>query len=198
MYENAGPRVLVPFYVHLRRFGELCRGWGIGEETFEFWSWVARQYRLLGEMLDIATQNGFIVPPLPAPTYPSPSNIPQLDALLPNSSNNDMHILQPPAFYFYAAACCTIERKARLEAALDAESRGGTALTAAPGFGNEKKVNHSALIVELLTTAFNLLKDGGLEESGLALYIAFKTAQVHAAAGQHELALRCVPAVYPL
>ena len=28
---------------HMRKFSDLSRGWGIGEETFEFWSWLARQ-----------------------------------------------------------------------------------------------------------------------------------------------------------
>jgi len=28
---------------HMRRFADFSRGWGIGEETFEYWSWMARQ-----------------------------------------------------------------------------------------------------------------------------------------------------------
>jgi trafficking protein particle complex subunit 11 len=32
---------------HVRKFCDLSRGWGIGEETFEYWSWVARQYVVL-------------------------------------------------------------------------------------------------------------------------------------------------------
>lgn len=141
--------MLVPYYVHLRRFGDLSHGWGIGEETFEFWSWVARQFRLLGEIVEMAEDNGFVIPPLPLPTYPPPPMTPNLDALLPDSAVNALHLLHPPAFYYYTAACCTVERKARLEAALEAEQRGGTTLTAAPGFANEKKVDHSALIVEV-------------------------------------------------
>ena len=30
--------------MHMRKFADFSRGWGIGEETFEFWSWLARQY----------------------------------------------------------------------------------------------------------------------------------------------------------
>ena len=43
LYEGEGSKVLEPFFVHLKRFSDLSRGWGIGEETFEFWSWIARQ-----------------------------------------------------------------------------------------------------------------------------------------------------------
>ena len=31
----------------MRKFADFSRGWGIGEETFEFWSWLARQYVIL-------------------------------------------------------------------------------------------------------------------------------------------------------
>lgn len=117
--------MLIPFFVHLRRFADLSRGWGIGEETFEFWSWVARQYRILGEVLEIAQGHGFHVPPLPAPAYATPAASvapPPSDELpIPISSTNPLHVLHPPAFYFYNAACCTIERKQRFDDALSSE-----------------------------------------------------------------------------
>jgi hypothetical protein len=43
LYGTDPSKVLGPFFVHLKRFSDLSRGWGIGEETFEFWSWLARQ-----------------------------------------------------------------------------------------------------------------------------------------------------------
>lgn len=180
--------MLVPFFVHVRRFTELSRGWGIGEETFEFWSWVARQYRVFGEVLEIAQQQGFAIPPMPLPAYAAPA------APLPGagpsemttvvSTVNPLHVLQPPAFYFYTAATCSIERKARFDAAVEATS---SALTASPGFASEKTIDHSALIIELLNKAQALLKGGG--DAGLALYIAYRTAATYAAAGQHDRAL---------
>lgn len=44
LYQGDTSRALAFFRRHLRRFEELSKSWGIGEETFEFWSWVARQY----------------------------------------------------------------------------------------------------------------------------------------------------------
>jgi len=31
------------FQRHIRRFTELSTGWGIGDATFEFWSWLSKQ-----------------------------------------------------------------------------------------------------------------------------------------------------------
>jgi hypothetical protein len=46
LYANETSRALAFFKRHLSKFEELSRGWGISEDTFEFWSWVARQYVL--------------------------------------------------------------------------------------------------------------------------------------------------------
>jgi hypothetical protein len=190
LYEGAGTKVLVPFFVHLRRFADLSRGWGIGEDTFEFWSWVARQYRIFGEVLEIALAHGFTLPPLPVPVYPAPpaGNVlpPGPEEMnTPISTANALHVLQPPAFYFYTAATCTIERKARYDAAVAAErAAGSSGLAAAPGFANEKTVDHTALAVDLLGKASTMA------EPGLAMYAAFRMAQVQAEAGLYEAAAK--------
>src|ERR1700691_564406 len=44
LYNNEHALALSHHSTHMRRFGDFSRGWGIGEETFEFWSWMARQY----------------------------------------------------------------------------------------------------------------------------------------------------------
>ena len=40
---NEHGRVLSHHGPHTRRFADFSRGWGIGEETFEYRSWMARQ-----------------------------------------------------------------------------------------------------------------------------------------------------------
>lgn len=42
-YNNEHSLALSHHVTHIRKFGDFSRGWGIGEETFEFWSWIARQ-----------------------------------------------------------------------------------------------------------------------------------------------------------
>jgi len=44
LYNNEHALALSNHSTHIRHFGDFSRGWGIGEETFEFWSWIARQY----------------------------------------------------------------------------------------------------------------------------------------------------------
>jgi hypothetical protein len=43
LYNNEHALALSQHTIHIRRFSDFSRGWGIGEETFEFWSWIARQ-----------------------------------------------------------------------------------------------------------------------------------------------------------
>lgn len=174
---------MVPFFVHVRRFADLSRGWGIGEETFEFWSWVARQYRLFGEVLELAIRHGFRVPPLPLPQMSTPTVPPTPEVLV--STVNPLHLLHPPAYYFYAAATCTMERKARFDAALAAEQEtGSVALAGAPGFANEKGVDHSALIIDLLTKAAQL-GGPGAAGVGLELYDAYRVADTYVQSGKY-------------
>jgi hypothetical protein len=143
----------------LKRFGDLSRGWGIGEETFEFWSSLARQYRIFAELLEMAQQDNLRIPLLAPPLLPTSAppgvQIPTLEYFAtPVSSMNPLQILQQPAYYYYAAADCTIQRKRRFDEAValeeDAqESEAGGHIAMAPGFANEKKVDHYELAIEV-------------------------------------------------
>jgi hypothetical protein len=67
---------------------------------------------------------------------------------------NAQQVLQQPAFYYYTAADCTMKRKARFDEALALEedakdSEAGGHIAMAPGFANEKKVDHSELAIEV-------------------------------------------------
>lgn len=161
LYEGDGARVTVPFFVHVKRFSDLSRGWGIGEETFEYWSWIARQYRILAELLEMALKSGLQLPPLPLPVFPTsgPVTGPPTPEhwSTPISSTNPIQSLQQPAFYFYTAATCSVQRQKRYQEALEAEqdalgSEAGAAsgyVSTAPGFANEKKVDHAGLVIEV-------------------------------------------------
>lgn len=47
LYNAEHALALAQMNSHVRRFSDLsARVWGIGEETFEYWSWLARQYDL--------------------------------------------------------------------------------------------------------------------------------------------------------
>ena len=158
LYSPEASKVLTPFHVHLKRFGDLSRGWGIGEETFEYWSSLSRQYRIFAELLEMAQSDNLRIPypsPPTLPTAPQVGVTPSLEFFAtPVSSGNPLQVLQQPAYYYYAAADCTLQRKVRFDEALaveeDAkESEAGGHISMAPGFANEKKVDHSELAIEV-------------------------------------------------
>ncbi|OWZ51735.1 hypothetical protein C351_03530 [Cryptococcus neoformans c8] len=202
LYEGDGSRALNSFHVHLKRFGDLSRGWGIGEETFEFWSWVARQYRVFAELLEMAQQHNLriIIPPPTFPTLESSAGPQSLSYLAtPISSQNPTQVLQHPAYYYYTAACGTLKRQERFKEALDSENdamgseaakSSGYVSSTAPGFANEKKVDHAALVIELFSKAYSLLKDLPSPSNRTALYIAYRIAETYNLSGQHEMAIR--------
>jgi hypothetical protein len=104
------------------------------------------------------------IPITPPPILPNPGSIPtwltggQQPApeyyTTPISSLNPLQVLQQPAYYYYAAADCTLERKKRFEVARavqeDAqESDAGGHIALAPGYANETKVDHAGLAIEV-------------------------------------------------
>lgn len=154
LYNNEHALALSHHNTHIRQFGDFSRGWGIGEETYEFWSWIARQYRVLAELIDQGTRAGLTLSahePHPS-TAPKPAGtglLPEIDAMARSAGINPSHALQHSGFYYYMAAKCTDARRARFLAALEAESN-GQPISIAPGFSNEKKVDHLALVLEVL------------------------------------------------
>lgn len=65
------------------------------------------------------------IPRIAAPIFPSLQSAvspPSLEDLAtPISANNPLHILQPPAFYYYTAALCSVQRQQRFQDALATE-----------------------------------------------------------------------------
>ena len=43
LYKDDGAAAMRQFQRHLHRFTELSTGWGIGNMTFEYWSWLCKQ-----------------------------------------------------------------------------------------------------------------------------------------------------------
>lgn len=47
-------RVIQTFNIHNKRMSGLCNGWGLGIETAGYWHWLARNYRIFADLLDIS------------------------------------------------------------------------------------------------------------------------------------------------
>jgi hypothetical protein len=132
---------LSQFRTHLSKFIELSeRSWGIGRDTFEFWGWAARQYRVFAELLELGTQRGMVIPPhLPSPplvantstqVQPPSQNVAQVaqaDVLGTLSGLgfgvNPSTTLHHPGFYYLVAAECTERRRERFLSAASEEVR---------------------------------------------------------------------------
>ncbi|KAJ6631526.1 Gryzun, putative trafficking through golgi-domain-containing protein [Mycena sp. CBHHK59/15] len=205
LYNNEHALALSHHNTHIRKFGDFSRGWGIGEETFEFWSWIARQHRILAELLEHGTQSKLVIPDH-RPVNPAlaasqrasvtvPSNTLEIDAMR-IMGINPSHALQHPGFYYYMAAKCTEARRERFLAAAEAEASHTSPVNPSPGFTNEKKVDHLIIILELYTKAYELFKKytpanaQNQNQGRLTLWIAYRIGQTYYESGKFDLAVR--------
>ncbi|KAF9161729.1 hypothetical protein DFQ26_004195 [Actinomortierella ambigua] len=65
LYLDTPSTALFQFRRHLNAFKTFSDNWRIGEDSFEYWAWMCKQYRAMGDLLDIGTKAGF---KLPTPT----------------------------------------------------------------------------------------------------------------------------------
>ncbi|KAI0079255.1 hypothetical protein K474DRAFT_1617849 [Panus rudis PR-1116 ss-1] len=205
LYNNEHSLALAHHTTHMRLFSDLSRGWGIGEETFEYWSWVARQHRVFAELLEQGTRTS-----LKIPTHlPSVGANERMVSRAPDGTQrtslereamralglNPMQALQHPGFYYYMAARCTEQRRDRFLKALDSDAS-QPSVSSSPGFINEKKVDHLTLVLELYTRAYELFKKYSAPSSQhqgqgrLTLWIAYRIAQTYYESGKFEMAVR--------
>ncbi|KAG9221235.1 hypothetical protein CCMSSC00406_0008930 [Pleurotus cornucopiae] len=208
LYNNEHALALSHHTTHMRKFGDFSRGWGIGEETFEYWSWMARQHRVLAELLEQGARTTLAIPvhsPAPPPSTAAlaasqlQSSVTTIRGVeydaLRSLGLNPTHALQHPGFYYYMAAKCTELRRDKFQTALEAE------LTATPGFTNEKKVDHYVIILEaslLYTKSYELFKKYATSASTpkaqsqgrLTLWIAYRIAQTYYDSGKFDMAVR--------
>jgi hypothetical protein len=73
---------------------------------------------------------------------------------------------------------------------LEASVAAGYSPTVSPGYDNEKRVDHSALIIELYTKAYSLFKEQEGAQNRTALYVAYRIAETYCSAEQYDLAMR--------
>ncbi|KAG6866197.1 hypothetical protein C0991_007222 [Blastosporella zonata] len=207
LYNNEHALALSHHNTHVRIFSDFSRGWGIGEETFEYWSWIARQYRVFAELLEQGTRSTLVIP-VHRPTTPILSSTSQHNgsgrALAANTLEtetirslgiNPSHALQHSGFYYFMAAKCTETRRERFLAALEIENSQKVPISS-PGFSNEKKVDHLTIILELYTKAYELFKKHTVvdpqnpTQSRLTLWIAYRIALTYYDSAKYDMAIR--------
>ncbi|KAG8758578.1 hypothetical protein FRC14_007889 [Serendipita sp. 396] len=190
LYNSEHPLALAFFNKHIRRYCELSKGWGMGEETFEYWSWLARQYRILSELLEIALRSGMRLPEL-VPQIQDDRPVPQLgQEASPAPGVNPSTVLQHPGYYYLQAARCTEERLRRFKTIEEAEAAHPSPLSQSPAFNNEKKVDHWELILELYSKAYEHFKRFAAGHTRLTFFVAVHIATTYHSSGKHDLAIK--------
>ncbi|GAA6001644.1 hypothetical protein JCM10207_002245 [Rhodosporidiobolus poonsookiae] len=190
LYLNEPSRALAQLNEHVFRFRELSATWQIGEDTFEFWSWLSKQYRLFGDLTAVALRNGFRLPslkPPPTPRPPPPGSSPSLAA--PSPGLVPLNVLQHAGHYYHLAGVCAVQRRERfrvMREAMEREAEGEGKAT--PALVHEQKVDHAELIVELFTKAYEFFK--AHKAKNMTYFIASEIAAAHLESGKHDLALR--------
>jgi hypothetical protein len=171
LYLDDSTRAASQVNKHLHRFRGLCDGWGIGDATFEFWSWTSKQYRLIAEILELALRGGFS---LPAPS-------------ISMKEANPFNVLQQPGHFFYLAALASIERKDRFQRLTD-EAGGPSPPQPSAALEHERTVNHVEQIIELLTKAYECFKRYKAARTSLAVVALIAASQLQAQ--KHDVALK--------
>ncbi|KAK3843310.1 MAG: Foie gras liver health family 1-domain-containing protein [Linnemannia gamsii] len=69
LYLDAPSTALFIFRRHLIVFKGFSESWRMGDDSFEYWAWLGKQYRVFGDLLDIGVKAGFKLP------VPSPGSV---------------------------------------------------------------------------------------------------------------------------
>ncbi|GAA5980354.1 hypothetical protein JCM10908_001625 [Rhodotorula pacifica] len=192
-YLSEPARAVAQLNRHVARFHTLSTGWQIGQDTFEFWSWLSKQYRLFGDLVSIALRNGAHLPslrPPPAPRLPPPGTSPSLTG--PSPGLVTANILQHAGHYYHLAGLCAVERRDRFRemarAHKEADERGAFSGQVNPAFAHEAKVEHGEIIIELFTRAYEYFK--AHRAKNVTYMIAHQIALAHLEAGKPDVALK--------
>lgn len=201
LYSNEPTRAMYQFNKHIHKFRELCNGWGIGDETYEFWAWLSKQYTVLGDLVDIGCRNGMRLPNLCPPPISASENARTSSPVLPESrllgggAINLTGVLVHPGFYYFYGAQCAVERRNKFQAsdAAEGEMRSIAESKGEPGsfqpslaLVHERKINHGELIISLYTKAYEIFKTVG--SNRMTLFLALKIALVHYHQNDHMTA----------
>ena len=111
---------------------------------------------MFAELLEQGTRTTLKIPSAYPPPAPSAAAVAAqaleasqigLDAMRVLGLNPNQ-ALQHPGFYYYMAARCTERRRERFLSAME-DAEEGQQAAAAPGFVNEKKVDHLTIVLEV-------------------------------------------------
>ncbi|RKP05858.1 Gryzun, putative trafficking through golgi-domain-containing protein, partial [Thamnocephalis sphaerospora] len=191
LYADAPVAAVNQFNKHMTVTRRIAEDRGLGRDHFKHLTWEMRQYRLFGELVEIALKNGFKLPITATVQAPSGGGT----AVDPDS------LLQHPGFYYHAAAMCVARRRrsfmraekdhtAAMMAPADQVARFVSVLD--PAFAEaldvERGVDHSAMAIELLTKSYEQFKR--FRNVRMTLYLASEIATEYFEAAKYDMAIK--------
>ncbi|KAI9311302.1 Gryzun, putative trafficking through golgi-domain-containing protein [Dichotomocladium elegans] len=190
LYLNEPVAALAQFNGHLHMLQSYCATWGMGDQSFEYWSWLSKQYRVFADIVDNAAQHGFKIP-TPTSYLNSPAGVPG-NPLMPTPTSlggcNPGTILQHPGFYYHLAAMCSAERRRRFLAVEKTEDAKDTSTAWGALLAAERQVDHSNLTIDLFTKSYEQFKK--YRNTRMTLYLAAEIAGTYYETGKFEMALK--------
>ncbi|CAO3690739.1 unnamed protein product [Umbelopsis ramanniana] len=201
LFQDNASMALAQLNKHLHAFQLFSNEWHMGERSFEYWSWLSKQYRVFAEQIDIAARHGFKLP-VPLPVQSSAGSPPMGSSPFLGSGgyvnqaeggSNPGELLQHAGFYFHLAAMCSAERRRRyidMAKWKDSETKTDdpTYRSAMTALKEEEQIDHSALTIELLTKGYEQFKKH--RNTRMTLYLAAEIAGTYYEAGKFEMALK--------
>jgi hypothetical protein len=177
----------------------------VGGGSFEYWNWVSKHYVVYAQLVELASTKKSKFPlPYPVPASSATSTIAMLNNVAANtgiglfSTVDPLHTVQHSGFYLMIAARAGEERWRRFYRASQSGSNPVVILqqnqdTPAmrhlkQGLELESKVDHAAIVIDLLSKAHDVFKNQ--KAIRMSLFLASEIARVYQDTNQHELALK--------
>ncbi|KAK9768173.1 hypothetical protein K7432_001417 [Basidiobolus ranarum] len=195
-YMDSPNASLIQLQRHLDIFPIILSNATITSESFEYWAWLSKQYRAFAELVELATKHGMRIPSPEAQA----SNMHVSGAVLPDyrAGFSGSHptaagsgvcpglVIQHAGFYYYSSAVCSMERRhwfLDISEKMEKESNQENL-----DLNTEKKFDHTAIIIELLTKSYEQFKK--YKNARMTLFLAAEIAKSYFDGGKYEMALK--------
>ncbi|ORY05966.1 hypothetical protein K493DRAFT_203903 [Basidiobolus meristosporus CBS 931.73] len=192
-YMDSPNTSLIQMQRHLDSFSNILTAAGITSETFEYWAWLSKQYRAFAELVELATKHGMRIPSpeqQASNMYVNGAGLPDLrtgySSGHPATVGGGVYpglVIQHAGFYYYSSATCSMERRRCLLKASES-----TDLSTQDSINTEKKFDHTAIIIELLTKSYEQFKK--YKNARMTLFLASEIAKSYYEGGKFEMALK--------
>ncbi|KAK9466617.1 Gryzun, putative trafficking through golgi-domain-containing protein [Lipomyces arxii] len=165
LYQNQPIMAQKVFNVHMESVTALVQKRFSTHDTYCYYAWRARQYHMLGQLLDM----------VPEDISPRNSSFASVGTGIVGSDFPSANVLHHSGFQYLYAAAATVERKNR---AFDTDTGASDYYLVSPP-EQEQKFDHTALLLHLLESAYSRFKRDDETQTRTQAYIAYEIFQTY-------------------